>query len=173
MATEDLEIGAMSTISRALADLDEDARRRVLDWASKRYSVKLAFDRSRRNSGDPDGADEGERDQQQDDFGVFADLFDATGPRSEAERALVGGYWFQVVEGSSDFQGQSVNNALKDVGHGVSNITVALGNLQERKPALVRQVSKSGRSKQARKKYKLTSAGISAVETMLRGGGDE
>lgn len=173
MATEDLEISAMSTIAGALTGLDEDARRRVLDWAAKRFDINLTFERSRKKSSGADAQDGESTEQQQEDFAVFADLFDAANPKSEAERALVGGYWFQVVEGSQDFQGQPVNNSLKDVGRGVSNITVALGNLQERKPALVRQVSKSGRSKQARKKYKLTSAGISTVEAMLQGGVDE
>jgi hypothetical protein len=92
-------------------------------------------------------------------------------PKTEAERALAGAYWFQVIQGQADFQGQQVNNELKNVGHGVSNITVALGKLQNQKPALVRQVAKSGRSRQARKKYKLTTAGISAAKAMISGHG--
>ncbi len=79
------------------------------------------------------------------------------------------GYWFQVVQNQADFVGQAVNNALKDVGHGVGNITNALSSLQSRKPALVRQVAKSGRTQQARKKYKLTTAGVSAVRAMMNG----
>jgi hypothetical protein len=47
-----------------------------------------------------------------------------------------------------------------------------LGALQGRKPALVRQVAKSGRTRQARKKYKLTTAGISAVRAMIARGED-
>ncbi len=169
MATEDLEISAMSQVSSALADLDDDARARVLDWAAKRYDVTLAPARrvdSRRSVEGEDGEGDG-NDVASAEFSVFADLFDGAGPRTEHDRALVGGYWFQVVHGNADFQGQQVNDALKDVGHGVSNITEALGRLQNRTPALVRQVAKAGRTRQARKKYKLTTAGVTAVRAML------
>jgi hypothetical protein len=174
MASEDREIQAMSQVAAALADLDDDARSRVLDWAAKRYKVALAPARGGANEARPrrsgrssadGGPDEADRE-----FSVFADLFDATNPKQESERALIGGFWFQEILKQPDFAGQSVNNALKDVGHGISNITVALGTLQKRKPALVRQVAKSGRSKQARKKYKLTSAGVAAVYAMMNGG---
>ena len=101
-------------------------------------------------------------------YGAFVDLFDAATPKTDPERALIGAYWFQVVGGASDFQSQQVNEALKDVGHGVGNITDALSKLQRRKPALVRQVAKSGRTRQARKRYKITSAGIGAVHGMTR-----
>jgi DNA-binding PadR family transcriptional regulator len=52
----------------------------------------------------------------------------------------------------------------------VSNITTALSSLIERKPQLVIQTRKSGNSKQARKRYRLTDAGIRAVERMISGG---
>ena len=64
---------------------------------------------------------------------------------------------------------QEVNNELKDLGHEVSNITVAFTTLQNRKPHLARQVKKTGTSKQARKRYKLTIKGMRKVEQMLRG----
>jgi hypothetical protein len=37
------------------------------------------------------------------------------------------------------------------------------------KPALVLQLKKAGKSRQARKTYKVTVAGVKAVEAMLRG----
>jgi hypothetical protein len=103
-------------------------------------------------------------------------LFDSAAPKTDPERALVGGYWFQSVRDRADFQAQEVNTALKDVGQGIGNITEAFSALQERSPALVRQVAKSGRTRQARKKYKLTTAGTSAVRQMLArssGNGEE
>jgi hypothetical protein len=39
--------------------------------------------------------------------------------------------------------------------------------LQERRPAHVRQVSKAGSSRPARKTYKLTTAGVNGVRAML------
>jgi hypothetical protein len=171
MPEEDPEISAIALIASALESLDEDARRRVLEWAARRFDIglssgagaglgKLGSHRERAVPTGDQGLENGE-------FQDFVDLFDAAGPSTEAERALVGGYWFQAVSGNSDFQAQQVNTALKDVGQGVGNITEAFSTLQGRRPALVRQVAKSGRSRQARKKYKLTTAGTSAVRQML------
>lgn len=85
-------------------------------------------------------------------------------------KPLVVGYWFQVLQGEQDLDGFQINKELKHLGHGVSNITTALSSLIDRKPQLVIQTRKSGNSKQARKRYRLTDAGIKAVERMLAGG---
>jgi DNA-binding PadR family transcriptional regulator len=66
-----------------------------------------------------------------------------------------------------ELEGFTLNKELKNLGHGVSNITSALDTLMSRKPALVIQTKKSGTSKQARKKYKLTLEGLRAVERMV------
>jgi hypothetical protein len=66
-----------------------------------------------------------------------------------------------------------LNRELKNLGHEVGNITRALqGNIDE-KPALVLQLRKSGGTKQARKIYKLSVAGIKAVEARLSSGSTE
>jgi hypothetical protein len=178
MAQEDPEIKAMGTVAGALSNLDSDAQTRVLHWAFTRFNITPPSGRGSgagsRGGGTP-GVEINGNGHEGAEFQAFVDLFDAARPRTDAERALIGGYWFQVVGGSTDFQAQQVNTALKDVGHGVENITNALSSLQERSPALVRQVAKSGRTRQARKKYKLTTAGAAAVRRMLAGqdGGEE
>jgi hypothetical protein len=162
---QDPEIEAMSSLAEALDPLDEETRSRVLEWAGQRFGgAKRVAGLGKR---DGDGSSEAPGDVMT-GFTSFVDLFDATTPRTDPERALVGAYWFQVVGGASDFPSQQVNEALKDVGHGVGNITDALSKLQRRKPALVRQVAKSGRTRQARKRYKITTAGIAAVQGMTR-----
>lgn len=87
----------------------------------------------------------------------------ATGP----QRALVVAYWFQELQGREGWAGADINSALKNMGSGLANVTNTLDSLKARKPALVMQVGKSGRTQQARKTYKLTSAGIRAVSEML------
>ena len=74
------------------------------------------------------------------------------------------------MQGEADFDAQSVNTKLKHLGHGVGNITQALDVLKDRRPQLIVQLRKSGTTKQARKKYKVTTAGKSAVEAMLANG---
>lgn len=167
----DPEVEAMSSVVQALADLPEDAQARVLQWAAQRYNIAVST-RSRTATSSAQDVDNEEGLDSDDGAGSsayphFADLFDAVNPTTDTDRALTGGYWFQVVKAAPSFQAQQVNNVLKDVGHGVENIARALTNLQERSPALVRQLSKSGRTKQARKTYKLTTAGVAAIATRL------
>jgi hypothetical protein len=62
-----------------------------------------------------------------------------------------------------------VNKELKNLGEGILNITSALDALKAQKPALALQLKKAGKSRQARKTYKVTVAGLKFVENMIRG----
>ena len=66
-----------------------------------------------------------------------------------------------------------MNALLKNHGHPVSNITRAFDLLRESKPAYAAQLEKNGKSQQARKKMKLTTAGIRKVEAVIKGGDEE
>jgi hypothetical protein len=100
-------------------------------------------------------------------YGSMADLYSAARPETGWQMVLVGAYWFQVCENSPEFTAQVVNDQLKDIGAKVANVTVAFNTLKAANPSLVLQVRKSGKSQQARKQYKLTVAGIRAVEEMI------
>ena len=96
-----------------------------------------------------------------------AELLAASHARTDAQRALVIAYWFQVGESRPDLDAMTLNRELKNLGHGVSNITGVLTRMMESRPQLVLQLKKSGSSRQARKKYKLTAAGRQRVESLL------
>ena len=150
---QDREIQAMAAISRALQGLDDDAIGRVVEWATNRYgSERQAVERSGK--------------QGRHEFSDVASIYDAANPRSDAEKVLVIGYWKQVVESDSDLDAQQINKELKQLGHGVSNITTAFRSLIQRTPRLALQVRKSGSTRQARKRYRLTTEGIRRVEEM-------
>ena len=83
------------------------------------------------------------------------------------------GLWMQKRSGMETFDSAAVNRELKHLGHGVGNITAAFNDLMAQKPALAMQTAKSGKSKQARKKYKITRAGEKAVAEMLVGNRDD
>jgi hypothetical protein len=173
----DPEIEAMGNVVAALDRLgdDNDARVRVLRWAADRYGVQIApAEPVKLSAGMLDGLAEDKpprsadaRDAAEPTFGQFVDLFDAIDPRSDVDKALTAAYWLQVVSKQSSWQSLRVNNLLKDMGHGVGNVTSALRSAQERKPALVRQVHKSGRSAQSWKTYRLTTAGMSYMRRKL------
>ncbi len=157
----DPEIQAMGDIARALETLDQDATRRVLKWALERFQLRTVSGSSVA-AGSAGSAPLPTRS-----FTDFPEIFDAANPQTGLDKVLVGGYWFQVVQGQEDWDSQSLNTSLKQMGHPSSNITRDLDALIKRTPRLVLQVRKEGTSRQARKRYKLTREGIRAVEAML------
>lgn len=174
MADTDDEFAAMQTVYTALQPLPPDARQRVMDYINSRLDISatapIAPTSTRPDSEEASLVAEiqaKEADARK--YGTFAELYDAAQPKSNGEKALVAGYWKQVCEGNDSFDGQSANTALKHLGYGLSNVTQAIDGLKAQKPALVLQLKKSGTSQQARKTYKVTVAGIKAVETMTSG----
>jgi hypothetical protein len=100
----------------------------------------------------------------------LADVFSAANPGTHDYKALVVGFWFQAVKGASDLDAQAVNTELKQLGHGLKNITAAFAALISARPQLAIQVRKAGTTKQARKRYRLTNEGLKRVQLMLEDG---
>lgn len=173
-ASADAEFSAMQTLFAALEPLDDDARSRVVNYIVAR--LEIVTKSASKNLGRSDASAETDEESAVDEeekaapkFESLAELFDAAQPKSNADRALVAGYWLQVCQGSDTFDGQSANKELKNLGEGLANITNAMESLKIQKPALALQLKKSGKSQQARKVYKITIAGIKAVEGMING----
>jgi len=156
----DPELEAMGRVAAALDALDAASKQRVLRWAADRYaedgSIFRSSDRHRPDVERPAPAD-------------IAELFADANVRTDADRALLAGYWFQHHREARDWTGQQINSELRQMGVGASNITHVLSRLIAQRPALVQQLSKSGRSKQARKQYRLTTAGLHAARALLDG----
>jgi hypothetical protein len=168
----DLEMEAMLSVNTALKDLEPEAARRVLRWAADRYAK-------------PDEVFEAppiaQQQQQQpiangvvpstapETYDHIAELVSQADPRTDVERALVGTYWFQICKGEQFVTAQQVNTELRQLGYHVKNITDAFSGLISRKPQYALQMGKSGTSRQARKKYKLTDAGVKQVRQMIHG----
>ncbi|MBO0333576.1 hypothetical protein J0X12_08130 [Sneathiella sp. CAU 1612] len=161
----DPELDAMNKILEALGKLDENQRIRVLLWAINRYDVSTPSSLPEKPTNLPALLDVNSREDK--DYETFADLFNAALPNTNSEKALIAGYWLQECQGLEAFPSNSTNKELQNLGHSVANITDAFTQLKDKKPALAIQVRKSGKSKQARKQYKLTHAGITAVNEMI------
>lgn len=159
------ELEAMGAVVKALEGLDPETLARVLRWAQERYKVVPAPKQSASSPGPNHGNGESNGSAR---FQSLAELFDACQPETDADKALVGGYWVQFGESKPDFGAFEINKALKDLGHPIGNITTAFDTLKARKPSPVLQLKKSGTSRQARKTYKLTVAGKAAVEAMMK-----
>ena len=107
----DPELAAMTQVASTLKELDERAIARVLKWASDRFNVSLKMVQNiaaGRVAGDEDDSSE---------FDDLPTLYDATNPSTDAEKALVVGYWLQVVKGEETIEAQPINEKLKNLGH--------------------------------------------------------
>lgn len=167
------EFEAFSTIHNALEPLDDDTRSRVMNAVATLLGVG-SFSKPIEKG--PAGimheevvADAGELPIPfSEGFTEFAELFAATDPGNNSEKALVAGYWLQKIKGANDFSAHYVNKELNNLGHKISHTPSAFAPLVVSKPQLILQLRKSSNSPQARKVYKLSMAGIKAVEDMVR-----
>jgi hypothetical protein len=166
----DPELKAMTSIAAALEGLDPDVTRRVLRWAGERYGVKIPMQEEPQGGTAASSAGNGSGAEA---FSDIASLMDAANPKYGSDKALVATYWFQVLNREQNVTGQQVNDELKNLGLGLSNVTDSFNTLINRKPALAQQVQKAGRSKQARKRYRLTEAGVRRVRALLAGQAEE
>jgi hypothetical protein len=157
------ELDVMAKIAALLEPLDQAARSRVLNWVIGALAVEDVS-----CAGNLPGTKQlAAPSEVVGKFSTFAELFHAAAPDAEKEKALVAAYWIQQSSGVDQFASQQVNTELKNIGYGVTNITDALTQLISDKPNLVIQLAKSGSTKQARKTYKITDAGLRRVLEML------
>ena len=162
------ELKAMAQVESALVGLEEEERNRVLRWASSKFDVQLYTGKAKGKGKDQGLEEGGDEVGGQFEYSDFASLYDAARPETDADKALVVAYWKQIRENGSEVDSQSVNTALKNMGHGIGNITRAFEQLKGQRPSLIMQTRKEGSARQARKKFKVTTAGMKAVEDMLR-----
>lgn len=148
---DDRELAIMAQITGLIAELEDGAHDRVVRWLIGRYS-------STPPSGRALAPVQAPRD--------FASLIERAEFEGDDERALLACFWVQELEGANPFDSQKVNAALKELGYGVSNITRALRDLHEQRPALVMAIRKEGRTRQARKQYRVTIEGLRRARQM-------
>lgn len=166
------ELELMNSIYEDLKPLSVEGRRRVLSWVAEAHGIHGIIGKS--GSGNAPGC-AGEDSSANavrggGRFKAFADLYDAANAATNTQRALLAGYWLQQCQGQEDFVAMDANSLLKNVGANLSNITMAFDGLINTNPRQVLQVRKTGKAAQGRKQYKLTLAGIRAVERMIAGG---
>lgn len=161
----DPEIDAMAVLTSALDPLTEEARARVLSWARSRYGGAAASTTTPVVRVDEAGSHRLALDS----FPTLGELMGACSPDSDDRRALLAAAFISHGSEGGTFTGAQVNGALKHLGHRVDNITRVLDALIAQRPAMVVQLRKSGASRQARKLYKVTDAGLQEVQRLIAG----
>lgn len=158
------EARALGRVVDAVDGLDARAVQRVLEWAWKRF-VDADVPAPARSRGAPHVESSAPID--------LADLYVAASPATDADKVLVVAYWHQVSTGKENLDAQTIHRDLKNLGHGVSNVTRACSALIGEKPQLMIQVKKAGSTRQARKQYRLTAAGLQRARDKLASGDRE
>ena len=169
----DKEINAMQTIANALDELEEkDAISRVLRWVADRFQIAIyAPGQESSTASKVQKIEVGEASEYQATIpDNLAEFFSVTNPTSEEEKVLIVSYWLQEQEGHSEVQSFEVNKELAHLGYPIGNIARAFDRLIKCRPALAVQTRKSGSTKQARRKFKLTVQGIHRIEEMTMRG---
>ena len=144
----------------------------VLKEKARDVLLKQAFGTSVRRSDHAEGGDTESEiggDESDKTKTSFDALIEKWTPGIQADWALLGAYYFQVVLRKENVTGFEINKQLKNHGTGIANITAAITNNIEASPARMRQVKKAGKSQQARKQYVVTTAGVHYVEGKLNG----
>ena len=167
------ELEAMKTVLEAVQGLSPQATGRVLAWVSDSLKLEVTTTRPL-SSRIPSPAIPTETAVPRNEttktamgYEDIASFVDGSGATTGSARAVAAAYWKQVVEGEDSWTGAALNTELKHQGHKLANVTSTLNGLMKRRPSLVVQVKKGGTSKQARKLYMLTSAGIKEAKAMF------
>ena len=144
----------------------------MLAWANARFlatgTAPLAVGKRGKHQGSESGAAAESRGTSISDFSDIAEfLCPACAPETDAEKALVVSSWFQVVQGVDGIDTFKVNSVLKHLGYGIGNATRAFDQLMSQRPAPVIQLRKAGTTRQARKTFRVTDAGLKRIGQKL------
>lgn len=150
------ELRVMDEVARLIEPLEPESRGRVVGWLVAKFAEVSG-------ASQPSGR-QGTRGSAPEDL---PSLFDRAQPRTQAESALLVAYWLHQRQDSPDLDSAQINAALRDLGHGIPNITQAMTSLIKANPRLILQTKKTGNSRQSRKRYRVTSEGMKQVERML------
>lgn len=88
------------------------------------------------------------------------DLFFSSNARTVASKILLVAAYLQEKHNLKELSSFDINTRLKKVGHGVQNITTSINTLMNKKPPLMIQTGKSGDTKQAKRKFRVTEEGL-------------
>jgi hypothetical protein len=166
----DREGATIQFLADAFDGLDESARRRVQRWLIDRY-------------GDPRGpADpvDGRHSSQQEPAAhpavpalpavahTLVDLealYAAAKVTAQWERALITGYWLQEIKRQKDFDAMAVNQAIRQCGYGISNITRELTRLTTSKHLMLVQIKPRRRFRLSREGLRWSNRRLGQPET--------
>lgn len=167
-----VEIEAMKGAYSSLKDLNQEEQARVIEWLVKKLSLLdlLGFEGLQKKNIKKEILDNLKGTEINNDIASFdsvADLFAASNANSDQEKVLLIASYLQIKNSLSEITSREINKGLQHMGHGVGNITNTISGLIDKKPQLMIQTRKEGKSQQAQKKYKVTTEGVIAAKKLI------
>ena len=159
------EIKALNDIYNIINDLDHEARRRVLHWINERFASELTKNMAGqeiKGQESPYGASFEIKS-----FNSIVDIFSKARPKNDAEKVLIVASYLQENKHGEELTAREINMRLNLLGHGVRNITSTIGTLIKKRPQLMIQTRKEGKTRQAQKRYRVTAEGFAAAAGMI------
>ncbi|HEX2092028.1 MAG TPA: hypothetical protein VHG28_06480 [Longimicrobiaceae bacterium] len=158
----------LDEINRAISNYDPVLKERARDILLERAFRTAASDSAPASVGRGRGRPRRGADEDGADAPDLASLLERWSPTTMSDKALLGAYYLARIRGDDTVTSQAINSELKRNGLAISNITRAIeANMRPDRP-LMTQEKKMGSTKQARKQYRITQAGIDAVERKLQ-----
>jgi hypothetical protein len=180
--SNDSEITALTTVHDVLKDLDQDARQRTLKWVAAKFGITTLSESPQNQKTASIGlpstptVNHDEKvtevgasalDGKIESFNTVGELISAIYAETDWERVLGVAAYLQKKNSDIELNGYAINKELKQAGYGVGNITVAMSRSVNARPQLITQLRKDGKSKQAKKTFKVTYEGLKWVENRL------
>lgn len=162
---DDPEIKAMNDCHEAIKHLDESVRNRVIRWLSSKFSTEKLEDPFKKHDQNTNKINDTVVDIGS--YETVDEIFTKINPQTDADKVLVIAAFLQEKFKKQELTGWEINKELTRLGHGVNNVTQSVTQLINKQPNLMIQTRKEGKTKQAKKKYKVTSEGVKAVQEMV------
>lgn len=171
--SEEPEIKAMMRIYEILERLDDDAKKRTVQWVISKFALDKPLSPSIQSKAYSDCSDSVSLTNTTGDkrgiskYSSAGDLLAVVTPPTNRERVLVVASYLQVSKNDdSGLTGFEINKVLTHLGHKSTNITVDINGLKKKKPSLMIQ-TKKGKNLRSNKEYRVTEAGLDKVMHMI------
>jgi hypothetical protein len=188
----DPEISAMNEALDALKNLDNEQRKRVVDWITARYRLNEVSkfqplsEETETEEAEiiepveiPTGARRGRKpgvkktgvpgEKNITDYETVLDLFSESNVKKVSSKILLMSAYLQEKLKFEEISSFDINSRLKRIKHGVTNISSAINGLVKKRPQLLTVVEKPGEEdKPSRRKFRVTEEGLKLVKTFLK-----
>lgn len=162
---QDMEIIAMQESYNLLKDLEPDAQKRVINWLTGRLNLSGQIKQKIQNNQESFNGDD--INSYFSSYKTLADLFAIANVKSDQDKVLLTASYLQVKNNVPELISREINKELENLGHKVGNITNTISSLMFKKPQLMIQTRKEGKTQQAQKKYKVTIEGLTAAKKLI------